>query len=1291
MESGDLANQPNTRKGDLAPAEVFRLPLLPYERDLIASLGLSEEEYRAFAAEVTRKLQNTNFQGQPVAGAALPFIITLAIGVALSAVAMLLMPKPKEPEEKKSIRLEDQKGRAKYNNSRGFDGAPNLAQLGSRIPIPFGMYVPDSTAPDPGLGQFNESGGIVVEPLLVWSRMTSHGKYQAMKFLTVLGTAEISTPPQLPAIMFGGQSLANFYKTNYWVGWKSKGDDNIIQLSDTLYGEAAEGNNSGDGIFICPTFDSPAERGFSQAYTPPNTTTFGVYEPLHNGGNWRLNWQISSFPEDASKDVSGKVQNERKKIAGNNAKKRSQGMKGTGRAYSTRCGLVNHNGRGYELPTEIQVQLGDTVSYQVSSGQYTFDNAKIEEDSGVNIGDLNSRIDSIREAADETLQPGVVLVCNRTLLRVIRRPDDVWHADAPDFYYELEVIGFTGANNTIGIAGTKNVDKWIHGEGGDETPEDWFKGTGWYSLSKMDIGQAKNTRPVEVTEIGIKAQVWSQANGLCNFNSIPSPEKLEEYDEDNIQVQSGTIGKYLRRTAFFVLGVRDPNNIQGLDPNGNETSINDQFLEGYDIIDGVTFAVTGTKPVDQYSWIRIRHPGRIALEYRLIPKPATTMIRFREGQPSNIYVLRGGAQMRGINVNNTYGNFQLDFGADVVPLDQLYDLPELSAGMQKVPPVEDCSNVYFQAYRTTPPQGGGQYQAWLESLDDYNWNLKPTSGNSRKNVYGQRRSFEIECRQITSGERVPKRIKMRVDGTVIDAGGEARLASHGTAKAWEATFYLLTSTSGYIIKGERYECTRNVYPTHHANYFRTPSEVTQTFEVTSNGNCIVITPGYEKEREFEDNAAVKEISPYQELTKSCERGPEFSISYVNESVGCEPKPNWYGMTVAGFKVRSLSQSSSFSQPQIWLPNGINVERLAPLNKYPGGAATGPSNNFADFAYYLLTATGAGSAAAGRTVSPDLVAKGWFQETAKFISNYWMRFDGAITEAINLRDYLTEIAPFFLCNFVIQNGKFALKPALPIDSNGMLNEGPIPTQMFNDGNIIAESFKLTYLPQAERQDFRANMIFRDCKPNTLVEMRSVLVQWKWDENNDNDPSNNITTVNQEDFDISAFCTRRSHALAAARYMLSLRRRVDHIVEFKTNPTGLDLAPGDFIRVESKASPYEEFRNGMIGEDGKIRTPTPLLDGEHKAYVFKSGADEVEEVILDVKDNSVDDPALFNSLFNVPGIARRVGCYQIESIGLEEDGSVMITASHHPVTVEFKSKIVADVLNPDNFVVVEELQP
>ena len=158
------------------------------------------------------------------------------------------------------------------------------------------------------------------------------------------------------------------------------------------------------------------------------------------------------------------MQNERKKIAGNNAKKRSQGMAGVGRAYSTKCGLTHHNGQHYSLPAEIQVNLGDTVVYEVGSGQFDFSNGKIDSDSGVNIGDLNSRIDTIRESADETLQLGVVLVCNRTLLRVIRRPSDVWHVEAGQYFYELKVIGFTGANRTIAHYWFQNVNKWIHSE-----------------------------------------------------------------------------------------------------------------------------------------------------------------------------------------------------------------------------------------------------------------------------------------------------------------------------------------------------------------------------------------------------------------------------------------------------------------------------------------------------------------------------------------------------------------------------------------------------------------------------------------------------------------------------------------------------------------------------------------------------------------------------------------------------------------------------------------------------------
>ena len=77
-------------------------------------------------------------------------------------------------------------------------------------------------------------------------------------------------------------------------------------------------------------------------------------------------------------------------------------------------------------------------------------------------------------------------------------------------------------------------------------------------------------------------------------------------------------------------------------------------------------------------------------------------------------------------------------------------------------------------------------------------------------------------------------------------------------------------------------------------------------------------------------------------------------------------------------------------------------------------------------------------------------------------------------------------------------------------------------------------------------------------------------------------------------------------------------------------------------------------------------------------------------MQVKDNRVDDPSPFGALFNTPNTTRRFGFYQIETLGIERT-AVMITASHHPVFADLKSKIVYDVLTEDEFVIVEEVQP
>ena len=101
---------------------------------------------------------------------------------------------------------------------------------------------------------------------------------------------------------------------------------------------------------------------------------------------------------------------------------------------------------------------------------------------------------------------------------------------------------------------------------------------------------------------------------------------------------------------------------------------------------------------------------------------------------------------------------------------------------------------------------------------------------------------------------------------------------------------------------------------------------------------------------------------------------------------------------------------------------------------------------------------------------------------------------------------------------------------------------------------------------------------------------------------------------------------------------------------------------------------------------------MPDGIHRVFVYLGGeSDEVKEMEMEVKEGKVLDAGLFGALFNAPGIARRLGMYQVESVGIEEDGCVKITGSHHPVYEDLSSKIVYDVMHPEQFRVVEEGRP
>ncbi|HAX27620.1 MAG TPA: hypothetical protein DCX94_06815, partial [Alteromonas macleodii] len=109
-------------------SSIYDVPLLPYERQLIAKIGITEEEYRAFTAEVRRRgeVRPAEYDHIPdvQAGATgTAILINLAISLVLTGVSYLLTPKPKMPRAQGGgvTDLGSITGANRFTPSRGFE------------------------------------------------------------------------------------------------------------------------------------------------------------------------------------------------------------------------------------------------------------------------------------------------------------------------------------------------------------------------------------------------------------------------------------------------------------------------------------------------------------------------------------------------------------------------------------------------------------------------------------------------------------------------------------------------------------------------------------------------------------------------------------------------------------------------------------------------------------------------------------------------------------------------------------------------------------------------------------------------------------------------------------------------------------------------------------------------------------------------------------------------------------------------------------------------------------------
>jgi hypothetical protein len=269
------------------------------------------------------------------------------------------------------------------------------------------------------------------------------------------------------------------------------------------------------------------------------------------------------------------------------------------------------------------------------------------------------------------------------------------------------------------------------------------------------------------------------------------------------------------------------------------------------------------------------------------------------------------------------------------------------------------------------------------------------------------------------------------------------------------------------------------------------------------------------------------------------------------------------------------------QITVFCSNGINVTSVLT-------GSVGPSNNIADLINYLALKY----AKSISVNTPDL------QTVANFTNTNNLFFNGVISTAVNFKEWLETIAPFFLLTPVNLESQISARPALPITAGNALQvSGFTPAFTFEEKHIAAGSYSIEYVPVTERRPFEAVMLWRDQGLNTIANTKpfntTIKVRFASD----------TGELPQEQYDMSDFCVTQAHATMAAKFILSKRRRITHSVSFTTDLfSAQNLRPGSLIaieldRVNSVGDNRTETTYYLVDSITRSMTGTARIVGEH----------------------------------------------------------------------------------------------
>ena len=651
--------------------EAFRGPtnsaaLLPYEITLIEALGLTVDEYREFqrlTAEYNGERSDDIYpiNNDPIT----QVVVSLVIGIALTAASAMMKPKPQKPPEQdttQNLETGDNVGRSKFTPRYGFDSVQQLATLGKPVPLVFahrcrsGLALHNTPVPTARI----TCGGIRVNTQLVWSQLISHTINQELRIAAVVGLAQLGRRPDYEGYAIGSTKLESYPQESVFLSFNENGQRPVSnnpnwtyiyeegrlelpgQQPPDLLSTRVYGQNQGQwNLVSCST------------HTPSTATSFGIHRQMPNGTAWMLPFSGELIPINQNSDgVQISEQETRDEV-------RMELIKTNIYMYPYGAGFVDPNDpNAYNRNSgRVQVRGPDArINQPGTSVFYKIGRKKFKDDLFNNQGvtEINDYIGNVRAEIDSELQYGEIYMINNFKAKLISRPGDVLEGNpSADRFYEFEALekgqyrimrGFDEENPTnknFKRAGDEGVDiDNIDNLGGDREGDDLNNSAFGNNPSPqcsliglVDEALISNTRKCNATELGIKSNVWRKIS-MPNINSFPDVDATNNLEASGKNVILGQMSRYCERYSFFKIQYRRAGNGN----NPREAGNNWNALHR-----GVKFAVKGDTPQDQYNFIRISHPEgeRDAYEYKIVPVSGYSLYEDVKQDRQTIWLLNG--------------------------------------------------------------------------------------------------------------------------------------------------------------------------------------------------------------------------------------------------------------------------------------------------------------------------------------------------------------------------------------------------------------------------------------------------------------------------------------------------------------------------------------------------------------------------------------------------------------------------------------------------------------------------